>query len=32
MPPKKKDGKSSGEIPEGEDPLVFLQNYVKFAK
>jgi len=33
MPPKKKDGKAaSGEVVEGEDPTVLLQNYQKLCK
>jgi hypothetical protein len=32
MPPKKKENKAAGEAVEGEDPMVFLQNYQKFCK
>jgi hypothetical protein len=33
MPPKKKEGKAAaGEVEEGEDPMVLLQNYQKFCK
>ena len=33
MPPKKKEGgKAVGEMEEGENPVIFCENYVKFAK
>eukprot|EP01041_Mallomonas_annulata_P001121 gene1121-2181_t len=33
MPPKKKDNsKNAGEMKEGENPVIFCDNYVKFAK